>query len=97
MITYVLVALGLSMDAFAVSVSGGNCYPRLRLREAVRSSLLFGFFQFFMPIAGWLFSSFFSTKVESYFILDRFRPSGIRRRENDRGIICKKGFPGLRR
>jgi putative Mn2+ efflux pump MntP len=66
MFTYILVALGLSMDAFAVSVSGGICYPHIRLREAVRASLFFGFFQFVMPIAGWLISRVFKAKVENY-------------------------------
>ncbi|HUW39766.1 MAG TPA: manganese efflux pump MntP family protein [Rectinemataceae bacterium] len=66
MLTYILVALGLSMDAFAVSVSSGICYPRLRLFDALRASLFFGMFQFAMPIAGWLLSGVFRAKVENY-------------------------------
>ena len=53
MIETVLIALGLSMDAFAVSVSSGMCTPGLKIRHAVRGAFFFGLFQFSMPIAGW--------------------------------------------
>ena len=66
MLTYILVALGLSMDAFAVSVSSGICYPKLRALEALRASLFFGFFQFAMPVAGWVLIGVFRVQVESY-------------------------------
>jgi putative Mn2+ efflux pump MntP len=53
MLTWLLVALGLSADAFAVSVSNGICIPKIRPRLALRAALFFGLFQFGMPIIGW--------------------------------------------
>ena len=52
--TLFLIALGLSMDAFAVSVSNGICYRRSGLREAVANGLTFGFFQALMPLIGYV-------------------------------------------
>jgi len=54
MLTWLLVALGLSTDALAVSVTNGICIPTLKPRFALRAALSFGLFQFGMPIAGWL-------------------------------------------
>lgn len=48
-ITMIFIAIGLSMDAFAVSVANGN----LRLKHALRMALAFGVFQAIMPILGW--------------------------------------------
>ncbi|MDA8409884.1 MAG: manganese efflux pump MntP family protein [Treponema sp.] len=53
MLTWFLVALGLSADAFAVSVSNGICIPKIRPRFAIRAALFFGLFQLGMPILGW--------------------------------------------
>jgi len=50
----VLIAFGLAMDAFAVSVSSGFCIKRLRVRHALKISLSFGMFQALMPLLGWL-------------------------------------------
>jgi manganese efflux pump family protein len=63
MIATLLVALALSMDAFAVSVASGICIAELRLRYAIRASLFFGFFQFAMPVVGWLLGSTFSAYI----------------------------------
>ncbi len=52
--TILLVALGLSLDAVAVSLAS-SCYaPRVDWRQALSLSLLFGVFQALMPLAGWL-------------------------------------------
>ena len=48
-----LVAVGLSMDAFAVSVCKGLCMKRLDVRQGVVIALFFGGFQALMPLAGW--------------------------------------------
>lgn len=47
-----LIAVGLSMDAFAVSV--GASVRRMAPRATFRLSFHFGLFQCLMPIAGWL-------------------------------------------
>lgn len=50
----ILIALGLSMDAFAVSVASGLAQPRSCLVHALRLGLVFGIFQALMPALGWL-------------------------------------------
>jgi putative Mn2+ efflux pump MntP len=51
--TVVAIAVGLSMDAFAVSVASGCRIQRLTLRDALRSGWWFGGFQMLMPVLGW--------------------------------------------
>ena len=48
-----LVGVGLSMDAFAVSVCKGLCMKCLNMRQAVVIALFFGGFQGLMPLVGW--------------------------------------------
>ena len=48
-----LIALGLSMDAFAVSVASGATMKRLHLPHALKMGLFFGAFQALMPVVGW--------------------------------------------
>ncbi len=48
-----LLAIGLAMDAFAVSVSCGFAFPRREHAGALRIALSFGLFQAFMPVLGW--------------------------------------------
>lgn len=48
------IAVGLSMDAFAVSVTNGAVSRRVTPRSAFRTSIFFGLFQAVMPTAGWL-------------------------------------------
>ena len=48
------MAVGLSMDAFAVSVVTGSIYRELKVRHALRMALFFGGFQAGMPIIGFL-------------------------------------------
>lgn len=51
--TVFLLAVALSMDAFAVALTSGCAIREVRLRQYVRVSAAFGFFQFFMPVLGW--------------------------------------------
>ena len=51
--TVFLLAVALSMDAFAVALASGCAIREVRLRQYVRVSVAFGFFQFFMPVLGW--------------------------------------------
>lgn len=48
-----LIALGLSMDAFAVSIASGATMKRLHLPNALKMGLFFGGFQALMPVVGW--------------------------------------------
>lgn len=53
-ITILLVAVGLSMDAFAVSISSGVTIDRVKFRHALKIGGFFGLFQALMPLLGWL-------------------------------------------
>lgn len=61
-----LLAVGLSMDAFAVSVCKGLAMPRARLREAAICGVWFGGFQALMPMIGYLLGARFEQYVDRY-------------------------------
>ena len=61
-----LIAVGLSMDAFAVSVCKGLGMQRLNMRQAAVIALFFGGFQALMPVIGWAVGSQFAHFVSSY-------------------------------
>lgn len=54
-----LIAVGLSMDAFAVAVCKGLCMKRLNMKQAGIIALFFGGFQAIMPLIGWLLGTQF--------------------------------------
>ena len=60
-----LLAIGLSMDAFAVSVCKGLAMPRARFREQAICGAWFGGFQALMPFAGYLLGSRFEQYIET--------------------------------
>lgn len=47
------IAVGLSMDAFAVSIAAGIRLECITGRQTFRMAFHFGFFQFIMPVLGW--------------------------------------------
>ena len=49
-----VLALGLAMDSFTVSICSGMTMNPVRLRHALRIAIFFGGFQALMPVAGWL-------------------------------------------
>lgn len=58
-----LIGIGLSMDAFAVSVGKGLSVGRTRLRHALSVGLWFGGFQALMPLIGYFIGSSFASFV----------------------------------
>lgn len=60
-----ILAVGLSMDAFAVSVCKGLSVKRLKPRHCVIGGLYFGGFQAGMPLLGWLLGKQFETLIKS--------------------------------
>ncbi len=48
-----LIALGLSMDAFAVALASGATMKRLHIPNALKMGFFFGGFQALMPVLGW--------------------------------------------
>ena len=61
-----LIAVGLSMDAFAVSICKGLSMQKMNRRNALVIGLYFGGFQGFMPFLGYLLGSRFQDAIASY-------------------------------
>ena len=53
-ITIIVIAVGLAMDAFAVSIATGATYRKPGRNHAFKMALAFGSFQAIMPVVGWL-------------------------------------------
>ena len=60
-----IIAVGLSMDAFAVSICKGLSVRTLRLRHALVTGLYFGGFQMLMPLIGFALGVRFQTLITS--------------------------------
>ena len=60
------IAVGLAMDAFAVSIAAGLSIGNLTSRHIFRIAFHFGFFQAAMPVIGWLLGSTVSKFVLSW-------------------------------
>lgn len=58
-----ILAAGLSMDAFAVSVCKGLAMPKITLKRTLTVGLWFGGFQALMPAAGYLLGVQFRDKI----------------------------------
>lgn len=64
-LTLILLALGLAMDATAVSVSNGICYKNAKGKAAALYAGLFGLFQAGMPVIGFVAGRSFSDLISS--------------------------------
>lgn len=58
-----IIAVGLSMDAFAVSVCKGLSVPKMKLSHALICGAYFGGFQALMPSIGYLLGSQFEAMI----------------------------------
>lgn len=58
-----LIAVGLSMDAFAVSICKGLSMPKMKWRNAVLAGIYFGGFQALMPTVGYVLGSQFKNII----------------------------------
>ena len=61
--TLLAIAVGLSMDAFAVSITNGICYRKDAVRYGALSALFFGLFQGLMPLIGYFAGQTFSNAI----------------------------------
>ncbi|MDR2714755.1 MAG: manganese efflux pump MntP family protein [Coriobacteriales bacterium] len=102
-----LVALGLAMDAFAVSICNGIAIKNIRLKHALAFGLMFGGLQMFMPIIGFFLGSTFSSYIENVdhwvafgllgaiggkMLIDTFRKGDEEAVANEQGITLGKLF-----
>jgi putative Mn2+ efflux pump MntP len=62
----ILIAVGLSMDAFAVSITLGLSVEKPKTREILTPGIFFGFFQALMPITGYFAGFYFASKVDEF-------------------------------
>ena len=60
-----LLALGVSMDAFAVSVCKGLAMQKATLREGMICGVWFGGFQALMPTIGFFLGTLFAEAIEA--------------------------------
>ena len=62
-IELLVLALGLSMDAFAVSICKGLSVPKLQAKHCLICGIYFGGFQALMPLLGWLLGIRFQSLI----------------------------------
>ncbi len=96
------IAVGLAMDAFAVSITNGACMRKVTVRFALKLAACFGFFQLIMPLAGWLIGKageriiasvdhWVALALLSYIGIDMIRES----RKKSRAGVCRTGQDSL--
>lgn len=61
-----ILAVGLSMDAFAVSVCKGLSLGKIKPKHMCIAGAWFGGFQALMPLIGYFLGSFFADMIEKY-------------------------------
>ena len=61
-----LLAVGLSMDAFAVAVCIGLSTAKTNIKKCLIVGLYFGVFQAVMPLIGYFAATLFADKIDSY-------------------------------
>jgi len=66
LISLFMIALALSLDAFAVSISCGIKIRSLRIKIFVKIALCFGVYQALMPLIGWSFGHLIIDFVSQY-------------------------------
>lgn len=61
-----VLAIGLSMDAFAVSICKGLSLGKITPKHMCIAGIWFGGFQAFMPLIGYFLGSFFADMITAY-------------------------------
>lgn len=65
LVSLLLIAVGLAMDAFAVSVSSGMILCHIKFRQNLKISGSFGLFQGVMPLIGYVIANTFADKIKA--------------------------------
>ncbi|MBK5201208.1 MAG: manganese efflux pump [Spirochaetaceae bacterium] len=66
LITILIIAVALAMDAFSVSISLGIHGKHNRKKVALQVATMFGLFQAIMPLLGYFLGNLFSSKLYNY-------------------------------
>jgi putative Mn2+ efflux pump MntP len=61
-----IIAVGLSMDAFAVSITLGLSIKKPKIKEVIIPGIFFGFFQALMPIMGYFAGIHLAGKIKEF-------------------------------
>mgnify|MGYP000925100567 FL=1 len=61
-----IIAVGLSMDAFAVAVCAGLTMSKATIKKSLIVGLYFGFFQAIMPLIGYMLATQFADKIIAF-------------------------------
>lgn len=64
--TLIFLAFSLASDAFAVAIATGISEKKITLKNALKMSFWFWFFQAFMPIIWFFLAELFSEQISSY-------------------------------
>ena len=62
----VLIAIGLSMDAFAVSICKGLATKKVNIKQMATAGIWFGGFQALMPLIGFLLGTTFASAINKF-------------------------------
>jgi len=104
-----LVAIGLSMDAFAVAVCAGLTMPKVTIKKSLIVGLYFGIFQAAMPLIGYMLATQFADKITAFdhwiafgllcfiggkMIVESFKREGCRDRECPTETCTDRECPG---
>lgn len=65
-ISVILIAVGLAMDAFAVSIANGISMKKLKISSMLKFGISFGIAQAAMPVIGYYFASSFLGSIMSF-------------------------------
>lgn len=66
LIDILLIAIGLSMDAFAVAITSWFSLKKIEIRQALKIAFYFWFFQWIMPIIWWFWWVKFKDYVSAF-------------------------------
>lgn len=102
-IEIILIALGVSIDAFAVSVGGAMGCRKSSFRNGCNAALFFGGFQFLMPVAGFFAASCLAGFVQKYdhwcaflllaFVGGKMIFDGLKKEEEkEEPLVCQLDF-----
>jgi len=66
LITVIVIAVGLAMDTFAISIVSGSASKQVRIKQVLRMAFFFGGFQLVMPLIGALAGLTLKKYITSY-------------------------------
>jgi len=101
----ILIAVGLSMDAFAVSVTLGLSVEKPSIKQYLLPGIYFGLFQAIMPLAGFYAGTLFADKINEFahwiafvllsYIGVKMIKDSLAKHKNKEGKVAKNEFSFL--